>query len=574
MSSKRLTLATHGRNDNHMGNFKYRLSTCINSMARHLQGLGRLEDIEFLVTDWNSEVPLCEALPLSPEAARICRFVIVPPEVARAKHRPGQVYNVPCAMNVALRRAGGEFAAILCADTVFPGYSVRLLLELLDGRTPIPFRAEQCLFLFGRKRIPWDVVNREPGLDELEEYMLIEGGQAGLMRGLPGLGVSVSAQMMHSSIWRACRGFDEELSFWGWSDAELTLRVCQKYPWIEAMSLGIDSFELDHYAAQESALKVRRENPRRIHEGFSVNDEDWGLGSFALDIRGAEKRMAAVPVLPPQPQPEAERWAKTRAQVIEEFSSPAVQDHVRSVALRGGKRRGGRHGRGGLIVEDSLGAAAAAWYSLRRRPQSALEFGFRTGALSAVIAAACPSAAIYAVAGGQEGGESSFQPLVYAARWFDKLEFQGYLRFITGDPATALARLSASLVKPPSLELVLMHGDLLGIGSLEPLKKAALWLAPGGAVIFTCRGEGIFGPVWGEFKKERPGFTFFQCERLKTGLALAAALESGGLEASPPPAEEDLLIKAWGRNFFAHLTRFRRTISSLGRFWGKTGRRQ
>ena len=51
--SKLLTVAVTGRNDDYMGNFKYRLTTCLNYLARNLRDLGRLDEVEVLVTDWN-----------------------------------------------------------------------------------------------------------------------------------------------------------------------------------------------------------------------------------------------------------------------------------------------------------------------------------------------------------------------------------------------------------------------------------------------------------------------------------------------------------------------------------------
>ena len=54
-SPKLLSMVVMGRNDDYMGNFKYRLSTCINYVARNLKKLGRLDHVELMVTDWNSE---------------------------------------------------------------------------------------------------------------------------------------------------------------------------------------------------------------------------------------------------------------------------------------------------------------------------------------------------------------------------------------------------------------------------------------------------------------------------------------------------------------------------------------
>lgn len=71
---KLLSVVVTDSNEDYVGNFKYRLTTCINYIARNLKDLGRLDDLEILVTDWNSGVPLSKVLALSPEAKQIWDF--------------------------------------------------------------------------------------------------------------------------------------------------------------------------------------------------------------------------------------------------------------------------------------------------------------------------------------------------------------------------------------------------------------------------------------------------------------------------------------------------------------------
>lgn len=44
IQSKLLSVVVTGRNDNYMGNFKYRITTCLNYLARNLKELGCLND--------------------------------------------------------------------------------------------------------------------------------------------------------------------------------------------------------------------------------------------------------------------------------------------------------------------------------------------------------------------------------------------------------------------------------------------------------------------------------------------------------------------------------------------------
>jgi len=51
-----------GRNDNYLGYFKYRITTAINYLCRNVKKIGRLKDMEVIVVDWNSEIPLMQLI--------------------------------------------------------------------------------------------------------------------------------------------------------------------------------------------------------------------------------------------------------------------------------------------------------------------------------------------------------------------------------------------------------------------------------------------------------------------------------------------------------------------------------
>ena len=69
-----LSLVLCSRNDRYMGNSRWRLETALNYVAGRVEALGREQDVEVLVADWGSEVPLREVLVLGPTATRIVSF--------------------------------------------------------------------------------------------------------------------------------------------------------------------------------------------------------------------------------------------------------------------------------------------------------------------------------------------------------------------------------------------------------------------------------------------------------------------------------------------------------------------
>jgi len=91
-----------------MGNSRWRLETTLNYVADQVKELGRAKDVEVLVADWGSEVPLREVLRLTPAAADIVSFVLIPPEIALPLQKDSPFPEV-LALNAAARRAKGTY---------------------------------------------------------------------------------------------------------------------------------------------------------------------------------------------------------------------------------------------------------------------------------------------------------------------------------------------------------------------------------------------------------------------------------------------------------------------------------
>src|SRR5262249_49549919 len=113
----RLSLILCSRNDEYMGNSRWRLETTLNSLGERIHRLGRSADVEVLVADWGSDVPLADAMTLEPAAAAIVSFVTIPPGVARARQGDSPFPEV-LALNAAARRARGDYIGRIDQDTL------------------------------------------------------------------------------------------------------------------------------------------------------------------------------------------------------------------------------------------------------------------------------------------------------------------------------------------------------------------------------------------------------------------------------------------------------------------------
>ncbi len=529
---KLLSLVVTGRNDNYMGNFQYRLATCLNYIARHLRDLGRLNDVEVLITDWNSEVPLSKVLPLSPDAGHICRFVCVPPQIAQTQLQPGEVFYPTCAINTSVRRAQGQFVMLFDADSLFPRYSLQALLDLLDSKTDVLYPLDRVFYFGHRYQVPWEIVQREPSLDEWDRYFVLNNGQLP-PDSLPyGLGIFGAAQMMHRSIWHACRGYNQQLRVQGWLDGELTLRVTQRYPWINLASLGISIFHMEHWAHGRRIIGGQSHNVHSVSATFQVNDENWGLGNFELEIQSAENIRPDRSVT----NNRSAAWKQTRQQVLIELTEHQLRQHLNQTVCSG------------RAAPTEWGSFyALAWYSLYHYPRTYLEFGIRSAQAAALVAAACPGVEIYGIDSWASDGAYAAPPPSYATTLLQSVGYRGYIRFIGGEVETAFDRLCASAVGPLQLDLVFLRGDLFGANTLQQIAGVMPHLAPGGALVFTSASREQFDAVWSQVRAQYPNFTFWQCADRHTGLAVTTTLQ---LDESAPLssiAEEIRLARAWNR---------------------------
>jgi hypothetical protein len=465
---KALSIVLCGRNDNYMGNYLYRLGTAINYLARNLEYAERAGSVEILVGDWNSDVPLAESLPLNAAARTITRFVQTSPALARAAQPAGRFFHNPLASNTALRRANGQFVMMTDADGLIPLHSLRSLFALLEGKSRLPVNLNETFFIADRRHVPWEVVQRQPTLDGWDEYLLTHGGDLPVDRGAPGLGICQNAWLAHRDIWQACRGLNEQMHYWGWTDAELTLRMNQRHPSIQLAGLGVVIYHMEHWPRNKRS-PFPQCNPHIVTKTFASNDAGWGLGDSRLEI-----------VSPPAAHPlQGADFAvpnrKERCDISilkRSFRDRRVRETVKSAM---------RSYRGLKIERTALELLASR--SLRHESSVYLEFGASIGRSStAVVATLNPAADIYAIDDWGEKDERSCLPNEYADVLRD-VASAGQLRFVAGEMRTGLQRLENSVIGKLEVDLAVFRERLFPTGALEALRELLGRLSPAGAVI-------------------------------------------------------------------------------------------
>ncbi len=520
--TKLLSFCMFGRDDDYMLDFRYRIATAINHLARSIKNLGQQDKVEILVTDWGSHVPMAQILELSPEAADVCRFIYVPPEVIRDTQESEDNFYTARAYNVGVRRACGKYILPYSADTLIQEHSLAQILRLLSEEIHLSIDVKCTYFIIPRFDVPWQFLERRPNLEEWDRYLLL------LAKNTPPEPVKYFSNfggaggfMTHRSIWHKLRGVDESLiKSWGWHDNDLGMRVSQNYPWLSLSALGVFLYHMEHtpHAGRRASVLSKPTNPHHFNTFLHVNSDDWGLGSYDLEIQVPQIRCASEFSTGNfvQCEPEAKvSWQQSFEEIVSEMKNDLHMESVKQIVIS-------FYGRDGMVDNEELNALFfLSWYSHNHYPRRYLEFAGRNSE-AVVVAAACPSVEIYKV-GHWEGIGSDDSPITLA-HTLDAFQFRGYVRFVNGEIGTAIQRLKDSFVGQFGFDLMLVGGKMVDEVADDQVCSLISYLSPGGALILSYPSPNDFMRIWQKIKDNYSQYTYFQCKSAKTGMVLAAKL--------------------------------------------------
>ena len=179
-----LSLIICSRNDQYMGNSRWRLETSLNYVAQKVHALGREEDVEVIVADWGSEIPLCNVLQLNAPAAKIVSFLCIPPEIARVLQQDSPFPEV-LALNAAARRAKGQYIGRIDQDTLVGRHFLSTFFELHEERGVLDVPLDSALLFANRRSIPYRFAVRCPSFWAVDQFVRWFGQSLPLMDPLP-----------------------------------------------------------------------------------------------------------------------------------------------------------------------------------------------------------------------------------------------------------------------------------------------------------------------------------------------------------------------------------------------------
>jgi len=275
------------RNDGYDGNSLWRLQTALNYLGLQAATASLQSSVEAVVCDWGSSVPLADALVLCPEALAVTRIVEVPRALAE-EHQMESPFAEVIANNTAIRRARGRYIGRIDQDTlVGRRFLDRFLRMVRDSSGNAGNSASTSMFFIGRRHVPlvfsrrsfnMKVVNRFIGT--YSQFLPKAGAHY-----RPWFDAPVGIVILDRDLWKACRGYDERLVYWGFMETDLGLRIQMQGRVVDLeREIGCDFYHLDHTPISLTVTR-RRKNERRYPKLFAPNGPGWGLAEQSLEIR-------------------------------------------------------------------------------------------------------------------------------------------------------------------------------------------------------------------------------------------------------------------------------------------------
>lgn len=291
-----LSLILCSRNDQYMGNSIWRLQTTLNYVAEMVHELKREAEVEVLVSDWGSDIPLQQVIELSPAAARIVSFLHVPPRIAHDLQKDSPFPEV-LALNAAARRASGEYIGRIDQDTLVGKRFLDYFFALYEGREKLEVPINSALLFSNRRNIPYRFAVRCPSLNQVDAYVKWFGKSLKVWKENQFYeevfwASYVGIWLLHRDLWQACGGYDERLIYYNWMEVDMILRLMQNNKITDLGRLtAYDFYHLEHYDPRTS-LQARihaKKNPdftpgTRIRQ-LNPNGAEWGMITYPLEIK-------------------------------------------------------------------------------------------------------------------------------------------------------------------------------------------------------------------------------------------------------------------------------------------------
>lgn len=275
-----------------MGNSRWRLASALEYLSDRVAELRRQEDVEIIIADWGSEVPIRDVLELTRDAAKLVSFVYIPPSIAHSLQKDSPFPEV-LALNAAIRRAQGRYIGRIDQDTLVGSRFLREFFRMHEKPAPSDPPLDKSILFSQRRDIPYRFAIRNPSSWQLYHFVKCFGSVLpveGLRSGSPFYSSSVGIIMFHRDMWLRCSAYDERMIYMNAMETSLVRRLQHEYELVNlGILVGYDFYHLEHFhpSVPRKSSHYRKVNPSWLSETpqpVHPNSANWGLSEYALEI--------------------------------------------------------------------------------------------------------------------------------------------------------------------------------------------------------------------------------------------------------------------------------------------------
>jgi tetratricopeptide (TPR) repeat protein len=517
-----LTIAIGVRNDNYVKNYAWRISTVVNYIVYGLEKIGRLTDVEILISDWNSPTPMANELPLSNAAREITRFFDVPAEIAIPAQK-GSPYPYGVVWNSAVRRASGQFVGMSDNDSLYTSYGLDFLLKLLEGSLNAGVDLSKALMATSRRQVRQDLTLCFPSVVEIDQYLNLYATLVDEDRLQNGILGAVGTYFMHRDLWDELGGMDEREVNWGWLDIDLALRATRKYPWVNLSNFGVTVFHMGHppnwlKGKSKEKKKKTKTSTHEVHYPFLINPngKDWGQGRYDLPVY-AQGSFDKAGLFPKNSQMwrlnqlqnlspceiEAQIFSSENRAVVNEFLEKAAAFLFVSTATEVSIRQSPDETCYQWNYIDAL-----SWYSRCLMPLTFLDASIGQGLPVSLVSMLFPVVSLY----GFETWSPADNPLsAHPVRLMKVLELEkhrGYLRFVSDQSLQSYRQFFENPDSPQQIDLIYYGNSSSPQKVYEETRFLLSHLSPGGCFVLRHLKKPVLASVTKKLQKEFESYTW------------------------------------------------------------------
>lgn len=525
MGHKLLSVCLIGRNDTYRESFKDHLALSINYLAYNAKKVGCLDQLEIVVTDWNSDTPLANEMKLTLEGQEICRFISVPPPVAKKYNHRETGFHSTISHNTSLRYAEAEFLLFMPGDILIPAFTLNQMMKLLTGKLDTSFSPEKAGMVISRKFIPrqFNIKKGNISFQSIDNYLLFSDFYIPLSAHNAGLFHGIGIMLMHRDIVYKVQGINEQMGGWGGSDVDMGLRINQHYPIVDLLSYGMIVYDFE---PNDDFLKTKNDRINKLdYVELDLHNKNWGLAD--LNLKKTCWNKASYQETP----------SESEMQGHPDYSNLFSQ----SVFIHKTRR----------YIEEKVSDFSGArikphyfplvWFALNHKCHKYLELGTTNLLASHLVSSVNPCAEIYfALPLAKTEVPAHDVAFVRDDGFSDFFEdrHKGYVRFITGNPKTSLDQLEKNFIGKLYFNLVLFEMDTFGEDFAVPLRKVTKYVPSGGCIVTIGSDLEQIYRMKTLMKEYFPGYSTIISDKHKVGLFLNEKIDMSSLD-------KDHLAKAW-----------------------------